>query len=79
MESQLGCKANGLATAVLFGQGLPGSETIDSLMHNIDEQLGETNKQSVFVCDLAVNTVKLYCIKLVYFIERHFYSKRNVY
>ena len=43
MDKELGCKAFGLETEVLFSDGLPCTDTIDCVMSNLDEQLADTD------------------------------------
>ena len=45
MEKELGCKAFGLQTGILFSHGLPHPDTFDCVASNLDEQLADTNKQ----------------------------------
>ena len=45
MEKELGCKAFGLQTGIIFNRGLPCTDTFDCVINNLDEQLADTNKQ----------------------------------
>ena len=44
-----GMKAQGLCIDQLLDHGIPSPDVVQCMMKDIDEQLGDNNKQSVFI------------------------------